>query len=118
MWNYLNTIYPRAMEKRKLRAEEKSDIKYVVGNMAEGYRVIDGRPMHRWTFYIREVPGGVPLRDVAEKVEVKLHPTFKPSELTFDLSKGEEVDVTRIGYGTFRIEVKIRWKPMFRERVT
>jgi len=46
-----------------------------------------------------------------QSVEVKLHPTFNPSKVIF---KGDEkVELKRLGWGTFRIDIKIEWVKKF-----
>ena len=57
--------------------------------------------------YVKPAPGEEPLSKYAEKVEVELHPTFHPSKIIYPANK--PIALTRIGWGTFRIDIKIHW---------
>ena len=51
------------------------------------------------------------MSDYVDKVEIKLHPTFDPPKVEF---KGnEKIEVKRIGWGIFRIFMKIHWKEKY-----
>ena len=65
---------------------------------------------YEWTFYVKEAEGEEKLSKLAERVEVNLHPTFRPPVIRFNKIPEEGIKVARIGWGTFNIRAKIVWK--------
>jgi len=69
---------------------------------------------HLWTLYIRDLDNvieGESILPLIQKVEVQLHPTFRPSKLTLGKAPFE---VQRAGWGIFSIEIKVFFKPQLK----
>lgn len=89
----------------------------MVGNTTEFIQTNEDNK-YRWTIFVKPAPGEQRLSETIRKIDVKLHPTFNPSTISYDIVDNRIVELTRIGWGTFRIEVHIFWKNLFNERVS
>ncbi|KAL6059017.1 YEATS domain-containing protein 4-like [Balamuthia mandrillaris] len=81
----------------------------VVGNRYQSYeeRVSRGNPnFHEWTVYVAGMEGSDPSH-LVERVTFRLHPTFQPNVIKV---RRPPFQMTRIGWGTFEIGVKIHFK--------
>jgi hypothetical protein len=105
----LEARYPVAYEERKVEEEVERGARVGAGG-AEGVMVLIGNRhrrergtedanQHDWTFFVR-----LSRPDLVEKVEVYLHPTFRPPRLTL---RRAPFEVRRLGWGTFNIEATI-----------
>ena len=84
-------------------------MKIVFGNE---YKYLEGsfdKNVHSWKVYVKleDIPSGVKESDLIEKVKFKLHPTFNPPEVVKDKPP---YLVSRLGWGTFNIEIEVDWK--------
>jgi len=94
--------------------------KLIIGNTHELMRG-SGTNNHKWKFFVTvlditerlgEAPK-LPASDYIEKVEVFLHPTFRPSRIV--LAK-EPFEVTRIGWCVFSIRGNVYFNPEYNLR--
>lgn len=65
---------------------------------------------YRWTLFVRPAPGDERLSKNIKRIDVKLHPTFRPAVISYPITDDKIVELTRIGWGTFRIDITIFWK--------
>ncbi len=68
---------------------------------------------YRWTLFVKPAPGEKKLSETIRKIDVKLHPTFNPPTVSFNIVDDQIVELSRVGWGTFRIEIHIYWKSLF-----
>ncbi|KAG2387940.1 hypothetical protein C9374_000790 [Naegleria lovaniensis] len=80
--------------------------KIYIGNLHALMNHRSDQNIHKWTFFVR-MDEQDKIENYIESVEVKLHPTFKPSRL---LLKTPPFELTRYGWGYFTIGVKITFK--------
>ena len=64
---------------------------------------------HQWTMFVafENDLQGTEMKKYVEEVTYKLHPTFNPPSVTI---KQPPYTLKRIGWGTFNIEINIKWK--------
>lgn len=80
--------------------------KIYIGNLHALMNNRNDQNIHKWTFFVR-MDDQDKIDNYIESVEVKLHPTFKPSRL---LLNSPPFELTRYGWGYFTIGVKIMFK--------
>eukprot|EP00931_Biecheleriopsis_adriatica_P079493 TRINITY_DN52909_c0_g1_i1.p1 TRINITY_DN52909_c0_g1~~TRINITY_DN52909_c0_g1_i1.p1 ORF type:complete len:247 (+),score=24.25 TRINITY_DN52909_c0_g1_i1:92-832(+) len=104
----ISAAVPRTIVARRAR-EAPRQVRHVrirVGNhWAEVPSRVSSNNTNRWTMYVK-TEGGLSSR-LIDKVVYKLHPTFKPSEVTV---RTPEFELTRLGWGYFTVECQIHWK--------
>lgn len=85
---------------------ETKDYEILIGNEHEK---IDSetKNSHRWTVFVRASDPNFNLKDIVEKVDFELHPTFFPARVAVFESPFQ---VERIGWGIFTVPVKICFK--------
>jgi hypothetical protein len=106
----LEARYPITYQERKIEEEVERGVRVGAGG-AEGVMVLIGNRhrlergrtedanQHDWTFFVR-----MSRPDLVDRVEVYLHPTFRPPRLTL---RRAPFEVRRLGWGTFNIEATI-----------
>jgi len=80
--------------------------------------VEDNNQLYKWTFFIDQAKDGLPLSELLEGVEIKLHPSFNPCIIKIPVTNNEEIALCRAGWGEFRIGVRLYWKPVFTDVFT
>jgi NAD-dependent SIR2 family protein deacetylase len=110
--------------KKKAKEEEDEEVKTIpipkkieVGNTHQLADSSDGN-VHQWTMFVRlpqgEEDNRESLDELIDFVEYELHPTFKPSSVRVDKAPFE---LSRTGWGTFNVGVKVHWKKSTTGRV-
>ncbi|KAF2676908.1 hypothetical protein K458DRAFT_320863 [Lentithecium fluviatile CBS 122367] len=105
----LESRYPVTYAERKVEEEVERGARVGAGG-AEGVMVLIGNRHrlergtedaneHDWTFFVR-----LSRPELVDKVEVYLHPTFRPPSVTL---RRAPFEVRRLGWGTFNIEATI-----------
>ena len=97
-----------AVERERQEFQQTMTIrkKIYIGNQHAFVNDRNDQNVHKWTLFVR-MDDNENIREYIESVEVKLHPTFKPSRL---LMKDPPFELTRYGWGYFTIGIKITFK--------
>ena len=92
-------------------------MRFILGNRTQ-FLNVEGGNQYDWELFLECMEGEAPLSNFADTVEVILHPTFTPSKLKYHPKERRPILLRRLGWGTFRIEIKVYWKKDYNERMS
>ena len=64
---------------------ERVIVRFAIGNRTEFLQTNEDNK-YVWSLFMEQAEGGLPLREMMEKVVAKLHPTFTPKEIEFNMA--------------------------------
>jgi transcription initiation factor IIF auxiliary subunit len=102
-------MYPEAVKAKKVYIKERVMAEVLIGNTTIFLNNGEDNS-YDWELYVASVPGKQPIHELAEAVEIMLHPTFVPPRVKFQLKADRPIKLRRIVWGTFRIDIRIFWK--------
>jgi hypothetical protein len=83
-WLELQGLYPLSISEHKKSINNRILARFLVGNSTEFLQTAEANK-YRWTLFVRPAPGEKPLSETISQIDLKLHPTFAPSVITYNI---------------------------------